>query len=176
MAREREPTESVSDTSEQNPSAPPSWRRRNLPWLPTAVFLFGAILATWYGVVRIQSYERADAKVVGIVYPVQRRATFPRELYEVTMPDGRVVQAYGGVVGTTAALGTIKRVYYDPEASYAEVYGENEAGEPNTSPVYTTIVAVILVPSVLWISTLVLFGLTRLILTVRREDLGERTE
>lgn len=169
--------------SEPNPAEKPEpesrdarpWWRRRLPWLPTVVFLLGALLATWRGVVSIQSYERAEAKVIGIVYPVQRRATFPRELYEVTLSDGRVVQAYGGVVGSTAAVGTVKQVYYDPDEDYSEVYAENEAGEPNTAPVYTTIVAVILVPSVLWAATLAIFGLTKLLLTVRREDLGKTT-
>lgn len=116
----------------------------------------------------MRSYVEVDATVIGTVHPSKNRGALPRELFALTLRDGRAVQAYGAVVGQSAEPGTVKRVYYDPDETFAEVYEQDERGQPNTGPVYTTVVSVIFAPTVLWMSALIALGLTRFILGLRR--------
>jgi hypothetical protein len=160
------PAEAPSPSARTQPR-----QRRFLPWLPFAIFLSGSVFFTIRTVQQVRAYQETDAKIVGVVYPGNKRPRLPRELYEITLPDGRLVQAYGGVVGQSAPVGAHKRVYFDPEAEYAAAYEQSDGGEPNTAPVFTTLVSAIFVPTVLWATTLAVFGVSKLIIGLRREEL-----
>jgi hypothetical protein len=134
------------------------------------VFLIGAISTTARAVAQVRSYVQVEAEVIGTVHPSKNRGSLPRELFELTLADGRTVQAYGAVVGQSASPGTIKKVYYDPTDEFARTYEQDEGGQPNTGAVYTTIVSVIFAPTLLWMASIVVFGLTFFIRRLNRSS------